>query len=160
MGLDLTLYCKPKSISYNDYDHHIELAYGRKTWAISDFFTEDCGCEVIQDDYLYRVTKGDWEYFMAVVRPVFTNRFVVNMLESYNEFEDEDEYGITEELIKYCLNTIFNSSYCLGPMWEARAAYRWFQADKKVRIAFEAGADVFIERSYQKGEVNGQNCQN
>lgn len=160
MGLDLTLYCKPKSISYDDYDHHIELAYGRKTWAISNFFTDDCGCEMIQDDYLYRVTENDWDYFMDVVTPIFTNEFIVNIIENYNESEDEDEYGITEGIIGYCLDMMFDGPYYLGPVWEARAAYRWFQADRKVRIAFEAGADVFIERSYQKGKTNGQNNQN
>lgn len=148
MGLDLTLYCKPKNISYGDYDHHIELAYGRKTWAISNFFTMNCGCEMIEDDYFYRVTEEDWEYFIQTVKPIFTNEFVVNMIENYNEFEDEDEYGITEQLLRYCLDMIFDDEYYLGVAWEARAALQWYKADKKVRIAFEAGADVFIERSY------------
>lgn len=148
MGLDLTLYCKPKSISYDDCDHHIELAYGRKTWAISDFFTDACECEMIESDYLYRVTEEDWDYFMDTVAPIFTNKFVIDILENYDEYEDDDEYSITEGMIMHCLNMMFDGPYYLGPMWEARAAYEWFQADKKVRIAFEAGADVFIERSY------------
>ena len=146
MGLDLTLYCKPKSISYDDYDHHIELAYGRKTWAISGFFTNTCRCEMIEDDYLYRITEEDWNYFMDTVRPFFSNPFIIDMIENYNEMEHNDD--IIEGIMEYCLDRMFDGPYYLGPMWEARAAYRWYQANRKVRIAFEAGADVFIERSY------------
>lgn len=151
MGLDLTLYCKPKSISYNDYDHHIELAYGRKTWAISDFFTEHCECEVIDDSIIYRVTKEDWDEFIYTVEPFLSYPGFMSLIENYNNAEDE--YGMIESIFRYFLDetigcSIFSGGYYLGSAWEARAVVRWYKANKKVQKAFELGLDVFLERSY------------
>lgn len=151
MGLDLTLYAKAKKTSYDDYEHHIELAYGRKTWAISDFFTEHCNCEAIDDGTLYRITKEDWDEFIYTVEPFLSYPGFMSLIENYNA--EEDEYGMIESIFRYFLDetissSIFNGGYYLGPAWEASAVVRWYKANRKVQKAFEIGADVFLERSY------------
>ena len=151
MGLDLTLYCKPKSISFDDYDHHIELAYGRKTWVISDFFTEVRKCEEIDDGVIFRVTKEDWDCFIEAVEPFLSCPGFISLIEDYDD--EEDEYGAIESVFRYFLDAtigdyIFNVHYALGAEWEAHAVVQWYKANEKVQKAFEAGADVFIERSY------------
>lgn len=44
MGLDLGLYKRTKPIAEMPIEEEFdnELAYGRKTWAIADFFTRRC----------------------------------------------------------------------------------------------------------------------
>lgn len=151
MGLDLILYTKQKKTSFDDYDHHIELAYGRKTWAISDFFTEHCDCEAIDDGYIYRVTKEDWDKFIDTVEPFLSYPGFISLIENYDE--EKDEYGEMQCIFHYFLDktigdSIFNAHYYLGAEWEARAVVEWYKANEKVQKAFELGLDVFLERSY------------
>lgn len=147
MGLDLTLYTKTKDTSFDDHDHHIELAYGRKTWAISDFFTGHCGCEEIDDGFIYRVTKEDWDKFINTVKPFLIYPGFVSLIENYDD--KEDEYGMIENVFHYFLDeTIGGYMYQLGAEWEAYAVVQWYKANEKVQKAFAHGLDVFLERSY------------
>jgi len=142
MGLDLTLYAKTKDISF-------ELAYGRKTWAISDFFTEVCKCEEIDDGFIYRVTKKDWDKFIGAVKPFLIYPGFVSLIECYDDLEDK--YGMIENVFHYFLDeTIggYGFNYQLGAEWEAYAVVQWYKANEKVQKAFEDGADIFLERSY------------
>ena len=151
MGLDLTLYTKQKKTSFDDYEHHIELAYGRKTWVISDFFTYHCNCEVIEEDIIYRVTKEDWDCFIGTVKPFLSYPGFISLIEEYDD--EEDEYGGMESIFRYFLDktigdSIFNAHYYLGAEWEAHAVVQWYKANEKVQKAFALGLDVFLERSY------------
>lgn len=149
MGLDLTLYTKTKDTSFDDYDHHIELAYGRKTWAISNFFTEHCECEAIDYDTIYRVTKEDWDEFIHTVEPFLSYPGFISFIENYDD--EEDDYGMIEYIFRYFLDkTIggYNSIYHLGAEWEAYVVVQWYKANEKVQKAFALGLDVFLERSY------------
>lgn len=150
MGLDLTLYTKQKKTSFDDYDHHIELAYGRKTWAISDFFTNVCKCEVIDDDVIFRVTKEDWDCFIETVEPFLSYPGFISLIENYDYTEDIS--GAIESVFRYFLDETIGectvSGYYLGAGWEAHAVVEWYKANKKVQKAFALGLDVFLERSY------------
>ena len=152
MGLDLMLYTKTKEQSFDDYKGWEELAYGRKTWAISDFFTEHCNCEPIdKESELYRVSEEDWSYFIEVVEFYFIKPEVVGIIEKYlnDEYFVEDEFEEDEEKLRKILDTaLFGDIYYLGIFWEAAAVLNWYRADGKVREAFKKGQDVFLERSY------------
>lgn len=149
MGLDLILESKNKKY-YGDDDWH-ELAYGRKTWDIADFFRDRN--EPIEDDWLYYVTRESWDAFIAVVNryatdPVFLNAF--NHIKHYNDSETgaeptEAEYNQLHAL----LEDITPEWYAqLGVEWETRAIIRWYNANPIVQDAFNRNDEIRLVVSY------------
>ena len=162
MGLDLTLYRidnKPLVKMTFEEMNEAELAYGRKTWAIADFFSHRC--EAIQGDIIYRVTEEVWDTFMSAVSdlndPVFRKHIEDFLALDHKIYEIgdateeevstfEDEYDDMNRWLDGVLETEWG--YQLGMTWELYAVVRWYYADDKVKKAFEDGADVILEKSY------------
>lgn len=70
MGLDLTLYAVPAANDINPdeaVDKWIELAYGRKTWFIWDYFKNLDTTIMIKDDQILTIPKEAWEDFVGVL---------------------------------------------------------------------------------------------
>ena len=152
MGLDLVLYKKNKPMAEMSIEEELdnELAYGRKTWVIADFFAQRCA--VLEEDYVYSVTEKDWGAFMeALVKlndPSF--RLLVEMYvdNCFRGFEALDE--IVEEKLEDWLDKALDNDgpYQLGLDWELAAVLRWFDAGKEVRKAFKDGYRVELLLSY------------
>ena len=152
MGLDLVLYKRNKSMVETSIGEELdnELAYGRKTWAIADFFARRC--TVLEDDYIYSVTEKDWDAFMeALVKlndPSF--RLLVEMYADncFRSFDALDDI-VGEKLEDWLDKALGNDGpYQLGFEWELSAILRWFDADKEVRKAFKDGYKVELLVSY------------
>lgn len=158
MGLDLILYKRIKPIEEMSMEEELnsELAYGRKTWAIANFFSRRC--ESIQDDYLFKVTKADWDEFMDSLHelndPDFREK-VEDLIdyENSNDYYDtpyNEEYEKAYEELENWLDRALgdDSGYQLGLTWELAAVLRWFDADSEVREAFKNGDEVVLIQSY------------
>ena len=156
MGLDLILYKYTKDDMTLEEEQAAELAYGRKTWSIAEFFQRRC--EPLKGDYYYKVREADWNEFIDSLdklnEPEFRERVEKCISRYENIGTDEDESN--EEFWKEC-NTIeewYNCAvdndwgYTLGFDWEMEAVLRWFDADANVRQAFKDGADIRLIVSY------------
>ena len=152
MGLDLVLYKKTKPIAELSIEEEFnnELAYGRKTWAIADFFAQRC--TALEGDYIYDVLKEDWDAFMKALDMLndIGFRLIVEMYidDCFNDNEVlEDIVG--KELEDWLDKALDNDCYYqLGLDWELAAVLRWFDADESVRKAFEEGYAVELLKSY------------
>lgn len=152
MGLDLVLYKKTKPIAEMSIEEEFnnELAYGRKTWAIADFFAQRC--TALEGDYIYNVLEEDWDAFMKALDMLndIGFRLIVEMYidDCFNDNEIlEDIVG--KELEDWLDKALNNDCYCqLGLDWELAAVLRWFDADESVRKAFEEGYAVELLKSY------------
>lgn len=169
MGLDLILYRKHKDLKDMNLEEELasQLAYGRKTWAIADFFTRRC--KMLEDDWLFEITKADWDAFIEALSDLRNPDFVekIHTLIEYDEVEyirhmnncipqltenilDEDEYynlyNELEEWLDRALNHDYG--YQLGLEWELAAVLRWFDANPEVQKTFEEGMSVGLIQSY------------
>ena len=152
MGLDLVLYKKNKPMTEMSIEEELdnELAYGRKTWVIADFFAQRC--TVLENDYVYSVTEKDWNAFMEALGKL-NDSYFRHVAEMYidNCFEENEvlEDIVGKELEEWLDRALDNSGcYQLGLDWELAAALRWFDADKEVRKAFKDGYTVELLLSY------------
>ena len=159
MGLDLILYKKIKPIQEMTFEEQqsSQLAYGRKTWSIADFFTRRC--KEIEDDYLYEVTKEDWDTFMKTFNrledPDFrqgVEAFIKFWLIADSDDEDCEEYKRAYKILRsWFVETInYNYKYLfpLGFEWELMTLLSWYNANEKVQQAFADGYTVELVQSY------------
>jgi len=153
MGLDLILYKKNKNQNIEDMSMEeeldSELAYGRKTWAIADFFRRRCKA-VDSGGWEYVVTKKDWDAFIKNLddlnNPSFRDKVdnYINAVHNYecNELKltlekVEDIMSSYNELESWLDTALENdNSYTLGLDWELHAVLRWFDADSEVQEVF------------------------
>lgn len=149
MGLDLILYRKHKDLKDMSLEEELdsELAYGRKTWAIAGFFTRRC--KMLEDDWLFEVTKADWDAFIKAIDKLNDPNFR-EKVELFVFLKDNSEHMETyEELEEWLDGALDNDSvYQLGLEWELAALLRWFDADSEVQQAFKDGAPVELVQSY------------
>lgn len=140
MGLDLTLYAVPAAddIDVNKTDNWIELAYGRKTWFIWDYFKNLDSTIMIRDDQVLTIPKEAWESFIGVLD---RNR---ERIFDYVTFKEKKDYiaptkdfllqeQIKDSLFQQWYNDTFNTTPTLGYEWDARAMLRWLEVNFKVR---------------------------
>lgn len=146
MGLDLVLYTAKKMY---DYDSERELAYGRKTWAIAEFFMRRCQPQT--DQYTFEVDEETWDDFMNAITPYLSNKDFFNLIENYDPYTEADYNWQIEEVIKFFLDNALENDepYTLGIPWEAKALLRWYEADKEVRKLYEEDQPVFLCVSFQ-----------
>lgn len=151
MGLDLILYKKNKNQNIEDISMEeeldSELAYGRKTWAIADFFRRRCKA-IDEYEYEYLVTKKDWDAFIKNLddlnNPSFRDKIdnYINAIHDYecNELTLEKVEDIMSSYneLEYWLDTALenDNGYTLGLDWELSAVLRWFDADSEVQEVF------------------------
>ena len=137
MGLDLTLYAVPAAndINPNDaVDKWIELAYGRKTWFIWDYFKNLKSTVVTKDDQILIVSKEGWKSFIEILNQ---NRERISDYVAFKEKEEEEEVLFTEARMQDMAflewyDDTFDTTPTLGYDWDARAMLRWLDADSKV----------------------------
>ena len=162
MGLDLILYKRTKPIYKMSIEEELdnELAYGRKTWAIADFFSSRCEAVNPDNDYEFIVTKQDWNEFIDGLTKLNDSAFR-GKVEKYISLSDDFDLGeVDDETYQHFLKdendleswldkALDNdSSYHLGLAWELAAVLRWFDADSQVQEAFESGVEVRLIQSY------------
>lgn len=134
MGLDLSLYAAPATndINANESDDWVELAYGRKTWFIWDYFKNLKSTVVTKDDQILVVPKEAWKSFIEVLNQ---NR---ERISDYVVFKEEEEKvpfaeaQIQDMVFQEWYDETFDSTPTLGYDWDARAMLRWLDADSKV----------------------------
>lgn len=137
MGLDLTLYAVPavNDINPDDaVDKWIELAYGRKTWFIWDYFKNLKSTVVTKDDQILIVSKEAWKSFIEILNQ---NRERISDYVAFKEKEEEEEVLFTEARMQDMAflewyDDTFDTTPTLGYDWDARAMLRWLDADSKV----------------------------
>lgn len=143
MGLDLGVY-----ISADDKGIEIEkeLCYGRKTWAIANFFIKRCGNA---EEYAFPITKKAWDEFISNVKPYANNEHFVKMIEDYDEFSDNASWEI-ENIFGFFLDDVLenNKTYTLGPAWEARAVMDWYDTNETIQKLFDDGVTIWMYVSY------------
>jgi hypothetical protein len=145
MGLDLILYKKNKNQNIEDMSMEeeldSELAYGRKTWAIADFFRRRC--TPIYEDCEYIVAEQDWHEFIDSLEELadveFRDRLNFFLEMEYDENVDDElykkEYIYFEKWLDISLDN--DAPYTLGLEWELAAVMRWYDADDEVQEAFD-----------------------
>lgn len=134
MGLDLSLYAAPAANDINaiESDNWVELAYGRKTWFIWDYFKSLKSTVVTKDDQILIVTKEAWKSFIEILNQ---NR---ERISDYVVFKEEEEKvpfaeaQIQDMAFQEWYSETFDSTPTLGYDWDARAMLRWLDADSKV----------------------------
>lgn len=134
MGLDLSLYAVPAAndIDVNESDDWIELAYGRKTWFIWDYFKNLKNTVVTKDDQILIVSKEAWKSFIEILNQ---NR---ERISDYVVFKEEEEKvpfaeaQIQDMAFQEWYDETFDSTPTLGYDWDARAMLRWLDADSNV----------------------------
>lgn len=136
MGLDLSLYAVPAAndININESDDWTELAYGRKTWFIWNYFKNLKSTVVAKDDQILVVPKEAWKSFIEVLNQ---NRERISDYVAFKEKEEEEEVTFTEARIQDIAfqewySETFNDIPYLGYEWDARAMLRWLDADSEV----------------------------
>ena len=142
MGLDLILKSRNKEYYGND-DWH-ELAYGRKTWTIADFFRDRN--EAIDGDWCYHVTRESWDEFIGIIATYATNPDFLAALKRYNEGKEEN--GDFDILSAPGERLSGDGWFQLGPEWEAAAIMRWYNANFEVQEAFNRGDEIRLIVSY------------
>ena len=134
MGLDLSLYAVPAAndIDATESDNWIELAYGRKTWFIWDYFKNLKSTVATKDDQILIVSKEAWKSFIEILDQ---NR---ERISDYVTFKEEEkkvsfaEAQIQDMIFQEWYNETFDDTPTLGYDWDARAMLRWLDADFKV----------------------------
>lgn len=144
MGLDLVLENRNEKVYGNNEWH--ELAYGRKTWVIANFFRNRN--EPIDGDWLYHVTRESWAEFIATVHPYMTNAdflAVINRCTNVNYRSNSEDTKRLEAV----LNALDEDSWAqLGPEWEVRTVMDWYNSNFEVQEAFNRGDDIRLVVSY------------
>ena len=135
MGLDLTLYAVPAANDINPddaVDKWIELAYGRKTWFIWDYFKNLKSTIVTKDDQILIIPKEAWKSFIEILNQ---NR---ERISDYVTFKEEEkkvsfaEAQIQDMVFQEWYNETFDDIPTLGYDWDARAMLRWLDVDSEV----------------------------
>lgn len=134
MGLDLSLYAAPAANDINaiESDNWVELAYGRKTWFIWDYFKNLKNTVVTKDDQILIVSKEAWKSFIEILNQ---NR---ERISDYVVFKEEEEKvtfaeaQIQDMVFQEWYSETFDGTPTLGYDWDARAMLRWLDADSKV----------------------------
>lgn len=134
MGLDLSLYAAPAANDINaiESDNWVELAYGRKTWFIWDYFKNLKNTVVTKDDQILIVSKEAWKSFVEILNQ---NR---ERISDYVVFKEEEEKvtfaeaQIQDMAFQEWYSETFDGTPTLGYDWDARAMLRWLDADSKV----------------------------
>lgn len=136
MGLDLSLYAAPAANDINaiESDDWVELAYGRKTWFIWDYFKNLKSTVVTKDDQILIVTKEAWKSFIEILNQ---NRERISDYVAFKEKEEEEEVPFTEAQMQDMAfqewyDETFDITPTLGYDWDARAMLRWLDADSNV----------------------------
>lgn len=134
MGLDLSLYAAPAANDINviEPDNWVELAYGRKTWFIWDYFKNLKSTVVTKDDQILIVTKEAWKSFIEILNQ---NRERISDYVVFKEEEEEVPFAeaqIQDMVFQEWYSETFDSTPTLGYDWDARAMLRWLDADSKV----------------------------
>ena len=152
MGLDLTLYAVPAAndINPNDaVDKWIELAYGRKTWFIWDYFKNLDTTTMIKDDQILTITKEAWEDFVGILDQ---NR---ERIFDYVIFKEEEkkvsfaEAQIQDMVFQEWYDDTFDTTPTLGYEWDACAMFQWLEANSEVRKYLnDPNYIVILEASY------------
>lgn len=140
MGLDLTLYAAPAidDIDINKTDELVELAYGRKTWFIWDYFKNLNSTIMVEDGQVLVIPKEAWESFIEILTQNQQRIF------NYLDFKANTEYATTteefllleqirESLFQQWYDDTFDTTPTLGYEWDARAMLRWLEANFEVR---------------------------
>ena len=152
MGLDLVLEKRINDNMTMEEELDNELAYGRKTWAIANFFKRRC--EAVCGDLEYILNEEAWNDFIKAVDALGNESFR-EKVESYLDYEQEDDiydedykvdYLFLEDWLNRALDS--NGNYTLGFEWELDTVVRWYDADEEVRKAFDEGADIRLIVSY------------
>lgn len=159
MGLDLILVKRLKNQGNHgvsiEEEFESELAYGRKTWAIADFFRERC--EAIAGDYYYKVREEEWDDFIDSLERLYDSDFreKVELFCSYDldwelDTDKEKHYWYIYNELEGWLDAALGNDvgYQLGLEWELSAVLRWFDADKDVHQAYRDGYEVELIVSY------------
>ena len=135
MGLDLTLYAVPAANDINPDDAEdkwIELAYGRKTWFIWDYFKNLKSTVATKDDQILIIPKEAWKSFIEILNQ---NR---ERISDYVTFKEEEkkvsfaEAQIQDMVFQEWYNETFDDTPILGYDWDARAMLRWLDVDSEV----------------------------
>lgn len=135
MGLDLTLYAVPAANDINPddaVDKWIELAYGRKTWFIWDYFKNLKSTVATKDDQILIIPKEAWKSFIEILNQ---NR---ERISDYVTFKEEEkkvsfaEAQIQDMVFQEWYNETFDTMPTLGYDWGARAMLRWLDVDSEV----------------------------
>lgn len=134
MGLDLSLYAAPAANDINaiESDNWVELAYGRKTWFIWDYFKNLKSTVVTKDDQILIVSKEAWKSFIEILNQ---NR---ERISDYVVFKEEEEKvtfaeaQIQDMVFQEWYNETFDGTPTLGYDWDARAMLQWLDADSEV----------------------------
>lgn len=134
MGLDLSLYAAPAANDINaiESDNWVELAYGRKTWFIWDYFKNLKSTVVTKDDQILIVSKEAWKSFIEILNQ---NRERISDYVTFKEEEEKVAFAeaqIQDMVFQEWYNETFDGTPTLGYDWDARAMLRWLDADSKV----------------------------
>lgn len=143
MGLDLGIYIEKE---VNGATVEEEICYGRKTWAIANFFIKRC-CN--QEEYVFPITKNAWDEFISRVKPYAENENFVKMIKEYDEFSDKASWEI-ENIFECFLDEALENDepYTLGSPWEATAVIDWYEADETIQKLFNDNVPVLMYVSY------------
>lgn len=152
MGLDLTLYAVPAANDINPddaADKWIELAYGRKTWFIWDYFKNLDTTTMIKDDQILTITKEAWEDFVGILD---RNR---ERIFDYVIFKEEEkrvsfaEAQIQDMVFQEWYDDTFDTTPTLGYDWDACAMFQWLEANSEVqKYLNDPNYIVILEASY------------
>lgn len=134
MGLDLSLYAAPAANDINaiESDNWVELAYGRKTWFIWDYFKNLKNTVVTKDDQILIVSKEAWKSFIEILNQ---NRERISDYVIFKEEEEKVTFAepqIQDMAFQEWYSETFDGTPTLGYDWDARAMLRWLDADSKV----------------------------
>lgn len=134
MGLDLSLYAAPAANDINaiESDNWVELAYGRKTWFIWDYFKNLKNTVVTKDDQILIVSKEAWKSFIEILNQ---NRERISDYVTFKEEEEKVAFAeaqIQDMVFQEWYSETFDGTPTLGYDWDARAMLRWLDADSEV----------------------------
>lgn len=134
MGLDLSLYAVPAANDINaiESDNWVELAYGRKTWFIWDYFKNLKNTVVTKDDQILIVSKEAWKSFIEILNQ---NRERISDYVTFKEEEEKVAFAeaqIQDMVFQEWYSETFDGTPTLGYDWDARAMLRWLDADSEV----------------------------
>ena len=155
MGLDLMMYNKRECMKYNNI---IELAYGRKTWAIETYFASRSYL-LIPKEYVFEVPEVAWDEFYTTAINLGFEKFkiwvdVISEYEHICENTEDDQleeiyikaYTKAEEYMSHLFGSAAN--YQLGMAWEAKAVVNWVESYPKVKETYESGDGVIMVASF------------
>lgn len=155
MGLDLMMYNKREYMKYNKI---IELAYGRKTWAIETYFASRSYL-LIPKEYVFEVPEVAWDEFYTTAINLGFEKFkiwvdVISEYEHICENTEDDQleeiymkaYTKAEEYMSHLFDG--EANYQLGMDWEAKAVVNWVESYPKVKETYERGDGVIMVASF------------